>query len=98
MEGLYYPYSENKGADQLRSYCAADLRLCFRKCKKPVFSKRDSVDLLLYVHGNELNLNNLLVKRQNYTPSPRAVTGGNKSPAEVMLRRQSSHSQPIKRF
>ena len=38
VEGLYYPYSENKGADQLRSYCAADLRLCFRICKKPVFS------------------------------------------------------------
>ena len=28
-KGLYYPCSENKGADQLRSYCAADLRLCF---------------------------------------------------------------------
>ena len=25
---LYYPSSENKGADQLRSYCEADLRLC----------------------------------------------------------------------
>ena len=37
-EGLYYPYSENKGADQLRSYCAADLRLCCRVCKNPVFS------------------------------------------------------------
>ena len=37
-EGLYYPCSENKGADQLRSYCAADLLLCFRICKKPVFS------------------------------------------------------------
>ena len=33
VEGLYYPYSEKKGADQLRSYCAADLRLCFRICK-----------------------------------------------------------------
>ena len=39
-EGLYYPCSENKGADQLRSYCKADLRLCFRICKKPVFSGR----------------------------------------------------------
>ena len=29
-ERLYYPCSENKGADQLRSYCEADLRLCFR--------------------------------------------------------------------
>ena len=26
---MYYPYSENKGADQLRSYREADLRLCF---------------------------------------------------------------------
>ena len=29
-EKLYYPSSENKGADQLRSNCEADLRLCFR--------------------------------------------------------------------
>ena len=34
VEGLYYPCSENKGADQLRGYREADLRLCFRKCKK----------------------------------------------------------------
>ena len=27
--GLYYFGSEHKGADQLCSYCAADLRLCF---------------------------------------------------------------------
>ena len=33
VEGLYYQYSENKGAD---------LRLCFRICKKPVFSQRGS--------------------------------------------------------
>ena len=37
VEGLYYLCSENKGADQLRDYCEADLRLCFRICKKPVF-------------------------------------------------------------
>ena len=36
--GNDYPYSENKGADQLRGYREADLRLCFRICKKPVFS------------------------------------------------------------
>ena len=35
---LYYLYSENKGADQLRGDREADLRLCFRICKKPVFS------------------------------------------------------------
>ena len=36
-EKVYYLCSENKGADQLRSYCEADLRLCFRIGKKPVF-------------------------------------------------------------
>ena len=38
VEGLYYPCSENKGADQLLGYREANLRLCFRICKKPVFS------------------------------------------------------------
>ena len=43
MEGVYYPCSENKDADQhkdadqLRAYREADLRLCFRIFKKPVF-------------------------------------------------------------
>ena len=32
-EELYYWCSENKGTDQLCSYCTADLRLCFRTCK-----------------------------------------------------------------
>ena len=39
---LYYPRSENKGADQLRGYCEADLRLCFRLCKLLVFPWRGS--------------------------------------------------------
>ena len=39
---LYYPSSENKGADQLRGYRAADLRLCFRICRTLVFSRRGS--------------------------------------------------------
>ena len=39
---MYYPCSENKGADQFRGYPEADLRLCFRICKKPVFSQRGS--------------------------------------------------------
>ena len=43
VEGLYYPCSKNKGADQLRGYREADLRLCFRICKKPVFSRRGSI-------------------------------------------------------
>ena len=34
---MYYPCSENKGADQLRGYREADLRLCFRIYKKSGF-------------------------------------------------------------
>ena len=37
VEGLYYQCSENKGADQLRGYREADLRLCFRIYKNLVF-------------------------------------------------------------
>ena len=37
-EEMYYPCSENKGANQLRSDCEADLSLCFRICKMLVFS------------------------------------------------------------
>ena len=43
-EVLYYPGSENKGANQLRGYREADLRLCFRIYKKPVFSRRGPYD------------------------------------------------------
>ena len=55
-EGLYYPCSENKGADQLRGYREADLRLCFRICKKPVFSQRGSnckISYLIIEPGQE---------------------------------------------
>ena len=37
---MYYPCSENKGADQLRGYREADLRLCFRICRLLVFLLR----------------------------------------------------------
>ena len=39
VEGLFYLCSQNKGADQLHGYRAADLHLCFRICKKQVFSR-----------------------------------------------------------
>ena len=42
VEVLYYPNSENKGADQLRGYREADLRLCFRISENPFFSRRGS--------------------------------------------------------
>ena len=37
VEELYYPCSENQGADQLHSYCKADLCLCFRLCRLMFF-------------------------------------------------------------
>ena len=40
---MNYLCSENKGADQLRGYREADPRLCFRICKKLVFSRRGSI-------------------------------------------------------
>ena len=42
VEGLYSLCSENKGADQLRGYREADLRLCFRICKLLVFPQGGS--------------------------------------------------------
>ena len=39
---MYYLCSANKGVDQLCGYRTADLRLCFRICKKPGFSQRGS--------------------------------------------------------
>ena len=37
VKGLYYLCSENKGADQLGVYCAADLCLCFYIMQKVGF-------------------------------------------------------------
>ena len=34
---MYYPSGENRGADQLRGYREADLRLCFRLYRLLVF-------------------------------------------------------------
>ena len=39
---LYYPSSENKGTNQLRSYCEAGLRLCFHIGNNPIFSRCSS--------------------------------------------------------
>ena len=42
-----YLCRENKYTDQLRGYRAADLRLCFCKCKNQVFSGCSSYSLKL---------------------------------------------------
>ena len=40
--GIVLSVCENKGADQLRGYREADLRLCFRICKKKRFSHNEA--------------------------------------------------------
>ena len=47
VEGLFYLCSENKGADQLRSYSEADLRLCFHICKITRLIKYNYENLLI---------------------------------------------------
>ena len=70
-EGFYFLCSENKGADQLRGYCEADLRLCFRICKMLVFSRCGSnVSSIVFflrsvcfiIVPSEIKLSNLTVK------------------------------------
>ena len=55
---MYYPYSKNKGADQLHSDCDADLCLCFGIGKTPAFSSHmscfNSTGLELRVYGSSL--------------------------------------------
>ena len=43
----YYQCSKNIGADQLLSYCEADLCLCFRIGSNPVFSRCGSYVLVI---------------------------------------------------
>ena len=46
---------ENKGADQLRSNCEADQRLCFRYTDNPIpllYTKFQASDLLLTVQAS----------------------------------------------
>ena len=53
---MYYPCSENKGADQLCGYHEADLRLCFGICKKQFFfMTRHIYGYLFQKHLNNLN-------------------------------------------
>ena len=48
-EKLYYPCNENEGADQLRSYCEADLRPCFRLCRLLVLTRGGSFVAFCYL-------------------------------------------------
>ena len=46
---MYYPCSENKGADQLRSYCKADLRFYFRISRLLIFLCSGSFKIILVI-------------------------------------------------
>ena len=65
VEGLYYPCSENKDADQLRGYREGDLHLCFRICKNPVFS-RDGSYILLPIDKNWWKIRGFSVAKEMY--------------------------------
>ena len=66
---MYYPCSENKGADQLRGYREADLRLCFRIGKNPVFSRCGSYYVLFKIFAfREIKL--YVAKSINKTKKP----------------------------
>ena len=65
VKGLYYPCSEIKGADQLRGHCEADLRLCFRICKKPVLSRRGSYNLKRAKYNDIYSGTNLKMKNHS---------------------------------
>ena len=67
-EGLYYPYSENKGADQLHGYHEADLHLCFRICRLFVFLCRGSFRLL---PGDMTKTFELRIQDECLSPDPR---------------------------
>ena len=74
-EGLYYPCSENKGADQLRGYREAGLRLCFRICKLLVFSCTGSsvnglrnVGYKVYVHMLTVDMKHQMKRWLLYIP------------------------------
>ena len=49
---MYYPCSENKGADQLRGYHEADLRLCFAYAKSQFSHDAAHIMMILYNLGS----------------------------------------------
>ena len=65
-EELYYPCSEIKGADQLRGYREANLRLCFRLCRLLVFPWGGSILVFtrkLFMHDIQTDLRGKCVTR-----------------------------------
>ena len=59
---LHYPCGENKGADQLRDYGEADLRLCFRICKNVCCRLKKGKELRKEADVREVEKNIHLIK------------------------------------
>ena len=60
---MYYPCSENKGADQLHGHREADLRLCFRIGRLLVFSRTGSLAIMSCIfYLDSVNFKLLLLK------------------------------------
>ena len=105
VEGLYYLCSENKGADQLRGYREADLRLCFRICKMLVFSRRGSIYSITVPASAESGSHSLhgalsawpLAIHSSFLPPQRLRSGWadahslNAQPKSLVLSRSSSY-------
>ena len=58
---MYYPSSKNKGADQLRSYCEADQRLCFSPMQIVGFPMRRLIHSFL----SEAKIENFIGKKND---------------------------------
>ena len=55
---MYYSCSENKGADQLRSYRSADVRLCFHICKELISAQMNLIQYTRDFLGLNLHIPN----------------------------------------
>ena len=72
---MYYPRSENKGADQLRGYREADQRLCFRIGKNLIFSfvvyiLVYFVTVIVVLGGHFTNDGRFLARKMTDSPEP----------------------------
>ena len=79
LEGSYYLCSENKGADQLCSYCTADLRLCFLLCRLLVFPCGGSNHIKFQVSSH-------FVARSVVCVEPRIVRNSRKTALNFVMR------------
>ena len=82
--------AKTKGADQLRGYCEADLRLCFRLCRLLVFSRGGSISLQCYLvfYSSVLCTNHVMatVPTHHQGTSVTNVRTGGSAPTRMLMR------------